>query len=503
MSGDVFGNGMLLAQNLRLVAAFDHRHVFIDPTPPGEEAWRERRRLFTLPQSTWADYDAALISPGGGVFSRKAKAVPISAEMRVALAIDAESLTPDEVISAVLRAPVDLLWNGGIGTYVKASTESHADAADRANDHVRVDASELRCRVIGEGGNLGLTQRARIEFARAGGLINTDAIDNSGGVDCSDHEVNLKILLDAIVAADDLTTKQRNEILVEATDEVAALVLRDNYDQNVALAAARAQAPGMTDVHSRHLAWLERVADLDRRLEALPSDDELVARQSMGEGLTQPELAVLLAYTKLHLTEELLRADLDDPEADAAFELYFPEQIRERFAGRLHLHPLRHEITATQLSNRLVNRAGISMAHRLQEETSASIADIARADAAAWRVFDLDVKWDAITARDGQIPTRAWTAALLDVKKHGERATRWFIRNRRSPLDVTALVDEFRDHVAALGKLLPVVVPASLQHELNENVRVRADGGTRSGARHRRHRAAADHQRTRHRRHRA
>ena len=277
MSGDVFGNGMLLSRHIRLLAAFDHRHVFVDPNPDAERSWQERERLYNLAGSSWADYDSDLISEGGGVFSRTSKAIEVTPQMAEALGLDATDgvLTPPQLMSAILRAPVDLLWNGGIGTYVKASSETNEDAADRANDILRVSASQLRCRVIGEGGNLGLTQRSRIEFARAGGMVNNDAIDNSAGVDCSDHEVNLKILLDQVVRDGDLTTKQRNELLADMTEDVGALVLADNRAQNVALAAARTQAPGMVDVHIRHLARLEQVGGLDRELEFLPSDEEL------------------------------------------------------------------------------------------------------------------------------------------------------------------------------------------------------------------------------------
>ncbi|MFQ5558438.1 MAG: NAD-glutamate dehydrogenase domain-containing protein, partial [Acidimicrobiales bacterium] len=264
MSGDVFGNGMLLSRHLKLVAAFDHRHVFIDPDPDPAVSYDERRRLFELPRSSWDDYDRTLISEGGGVFSRAAKSIELSEQMRTVLDVSAEVITPTELISAVLAAPVDLLWNGGVGTYVKSAQESHADAADRANDALRIDAHQLRCRVVGEGGNLGFTQLGRIEFARLGGRVNNDAIDNSAGVDCSDHEVNLKILLDGLVVTGDLTTKQRNELLQEMTDEVAELVLADNYAQNLTLAGARIQAPGMVDVHVRHMAWLERNAGLVR-----------------------------------------------------------------------------------------------------------------------------------------------------------------------------------------------------------------------------------------------
>ena len=458
MSGDVFGNGLLRSPHVRLVAAFDHRHVFLDPTPDPAASFAERRRLFDLPGSSWADYDAALLSPGGGVFARSLKSVHLTPEVRALLGVDAEVLTPVELIRAVLRAPVDLLWNGGIGTYVKAATERHADVGDRANDAVRVDGRDLRCRVVGEGGNLGFTQRGRIEYARSGGRINTDAIDNSGGVDCSDHEVNLKILLDGLVAAGELTRRHRDELLLSLADEVCDHVLADNDAQTGALSSALAQAPGMVDVHVRHMHWLEREAGLDRELEFLPRDDELVERGMHGEGLSRPELAVLLAYTKNRITAELVASDLPD---DAAFSGdlagYFPRPVRERFAARLAAHPLRRELVATVVTNRLVNRAGLSMAHRIAEQTSAPMAEIARAHTAAWRIYDLDEVWDAIEALDLEVASGVQTAMVLDVKRVAERATRWILRNRPAPVDVEAAVAELQGPVATLAGLLPSV----------------------------------------------
>ncbi len=314
MSGDVFGNGMLLSSQLRLVAAFDHRHVFLDPDPDAAASFAERQRLFRLSRSTWADYDPDLISEGGGVFPRSAKSIPISVSVRRALAIDDEALTPHELVRAILRAPVDLLWNGGIGTYVKARSETHAEAGDKANDAVRVDADQLRARVVAEGGNLGFTQRGRVEYSLAGGRIHTDAIDNSAGVDCSDHEVNIKVLLDTVVTDGELTGKQRDRILAEMEADVAAMVLRDNYDQTAALANALAQSGPMVDVHARYLRRLEAEGRLDRALEFLPSDEVLAQRRSAGSGLVAPEFAVLLAYTKIEVASQLLASDApEDP----------------------------------------------------------------------------------------------------------------------------------------------------------------------------------------------
>ncbi|HTK15874.1 MAG TPA: NAD-glutamate dehydrogenase [Acidimicrobiia bacterium] len=350
MSGDVFGNGMLLSHHLELVGAFDHRHVFLDPNPDPEASWQERKRLFDLPGSSWADYDPALISPGGGVYPRTAKSVKISDEVRARLAIDPAvvSCTPADLIKLILCAPADLLYNGGIGTYVKARSESHADVGDKTNDSLRVDGADLRCRSVAEGGNLGFTQEGRVEYALPGGLINTDAIDNSAGVDTSDHEVNIKILLDGAVRAGELTLEERNQLLVSMTDEVAALVLRDNYRQTRALDNAKAQAPEMEEVHARFMRALEQQKHLDRAVERLPDDETLAARRNAGLGLTVPELAVLVAYAKITLEEELLASPLPEDE-DFANDLvrYFPTALRERFADRIGIHPLGREIVAT------------------------------------------------------------------------------------------------------------------------------------------------------------
>ena len=314
MSGDVFGNGMLLSPHLQLLAAFDHRHVFLDPNPDPATSFAERNRLFELPRSSWADYETGLISAGGGVYPRAAKSIEITDEVRAALDIEPDviALRPDDLISAILCAPVDLLWNGGIGTYVKASTESHDAVGDRGNDSLRVDAVDLRCRIVGEGGNLGLTQLARVEYAVGGGLIYADAIDNSAGVDCSDHEVNIKIVLDQLVRDGDLTTKQRNDLLVEMTDEVAELVLDDNRAQTLALMIARRQALPMVNVHARYLETLENDGVLDRSLEFLPTDKQIAERQAAGSGLRAPEFAVMIAYTKNIDVQEILATDLPD-----------------------------------------------------------------------------------------------------------------------------------------------------------------------------------------------
>ncbi|WP_052664768.1 NAD-glutamate dehydrogenase [Nitriliruptor alkaliphilus] len=456
MSGDVFGNGMLLSRTIRLVAAFDHRHIFIDPDPDPETSFEERQRLFDLARSTWDSYDRDLISDGGGVWPRTAKSVPLSAQVRRLLEVDAESLTPDELVSALLRAPVDLLFNGGVGTFVKASDETHAEVGDKTSDRVRVDASELRCKVVGEGGNLGFTGRARVEYALDGGRINTDAIDNSAGVDCSDHEVNIKIVLDACVRAGDLTRKQRDELLVAMTDEVAELVLADNDAQTEAISSSVANAGAMVEVHRRYLHHLEQGGQVDRELESLPSDEQLVERRNEGDGLVRPEFAVLLAYTKTLLYDELLASDLpEDPWLERELSRYFPSALRERYADRITAHRLRREIVATQVANALVNQAGTTFLFRLAEETGASVTDIVRAHTVAREVFDLRGLVDEVHSLDHRVPAAVQLEMLLEARRLVERGTRWLLRNLRRPLDITATVASFAEDAAVVTELLP------------------------------------------------
>ncbi|PYC66481.1 NAD-glutamate dehydrogenase [Streptomyces tateyamensis] len=462
MSGDVFGNGMLLSEHIRLVAAFDHRHIFLDPNPEAASSFAERRRLFDLPRSSWDDYDKSLISAGGGVFPRTAKSIQLSAQVRAALGIEAAKLTPAELMKAILQAPVDLFWNGGIGTYVKAERETNADVGDKANDAIRVNGSAVRARVIGEGGNLGCTQLGRIEYAQAGGpagsggWINTDAIDNSAGVDTSDHEVNIKILLNQVVAEGDMTVKQRNALLAEMTDEVGRLVLRNNYAQNVVLANAVAQAHSMVNVHSRMISRLEADGLLDRQLEFLPSEKQLKERQQAGFGLTQPELSVLLAYTKITLAEELLATGLpDDGYFRNILHLYFPTALRERFAEAVDNHPLRREIITTLIVNDTVNRGGCTFAFRLREETGASYEEIARTHTAARAVFGLEWIWDQVEGLDNQVTAEVQTRMRLHSRRLVERATRWMLNNRRQPLDIAGTIAFFEERVDQVWSSLP------------------------------------------------
>ncbi len=442
MSGDVFGNGMLRSRCTRLLAAFDHRHIFVDPDPDSEVAFDERQRLFDLPRSSWDDYDRTLISSGGGVFKRTDKSITLTDQMRSALGAELLIATPDQLIAAVLRAPVDLLWNGGIGTYVKAIDESHAEVGDKANDRIRANGKELRCSVIGEGGNLGVTQRGRIEFAESGGRIFTDAVDNAAGVDCSDHEVNIKILLDAVVANGDMTLKQRNELLHSMTDEVGLLVLETNYRQALALSTARVDAPSLVDVHARYLDQMEAAGLLDRKIEALPDAEAMAERFKAGAGLLTPEIAVLQAYTKNTLKAQLLKSAVPDDEAFVSLLVdYFPSALRDRFETEILTHRLRREIVANRLANLVVDRAGPSMLYRLGQETSAPVTEIAAAHFAAWTLFELESVSEATNSLDGVLDFHRQLGIHLACRQLGERATRLLVRNRPnpfSPLDAIA-----------------------------------------------------------------
>ncbi|MGH3757344.1 NAD-glutamate dehydrogenase [Actinophytocola sp.] len=453
MSGDVFGNGVVLSEHIRLVAAFDHRHVFIDPDPDAATSYAERRRMFELPRSSWDDYDRSCISEGGGVWPRTLKSIPISERARVALGLPegTDKLSPPELIKQILLAPVDLLWNGGIGTYVKASTESNVEVGDKANDAARVDGADLRVKVVGEGGNLGLTQRGRIEFAKNGGKVNSDALDNSAGVDCSDHEVNIKILLGQLVTNGELAQDQRNELLESMTDEVGDLVLDDNYRQNAVLGVSRAHAEPMLTVLARLVAFLEERTGLDRELEALPSSQRFKEMDKNGEGLTSPELASLLAHVKLALKEEVLASELPDADVFARrLPEYFPTRLREQFAEAIPAHPLRRQITTTLVVNEVVDGGGVSYAYRLAEEMNATATDAVRAFTATTRIFDLHSLWDDIRALDNIVPTDVADEMMLESRRLLDRASRWFLSNRPQPLAVGAEINRFHKVVAEL-----------------------------------------------------
>ncbi|WP_240125218.1 NAD-glutamate dehydrogenase [Thermomonas alba] len=460
MSGDVFGNGMLLSRHIKLVCAFDHRHVFLDPDPDPEVSFKERERLFKLPRSSWDDYDKSLISAGGGVYARTLKSIEITPQVRQALGLDPEvkSMTPSELISAALRAPVDLLWNGGIGTYVKATSESHADVGDRANNALRVNGAQLRCKVVGEGGNLGFTQLGRVEAALHGVLLNTDFIDNSAGVDTSDHEVNIKILLNGEVQKKRLTLAARNKLLAEMTDEVAQLVLNDNYRQNQALTLMERMSATRLGSKMHFIRTLEAQGLLDRQIEFLPSDAEIAERTLRGQGLTRPELAVLLSYAKLVAYPQLLDSDVpEDPYLSKELVRYFPEPLQKKYAKAMENHRLKREIIATAVTNSTINRMGATFFLRMQEDSGRSIGEIARAYTITRETLDARDLWAQIDALDGKVAESVQIDALQVIWELQRSFTRWLLsRPGAVPAIATAVEryhDGFRDIRAGQGIL--------------------------------------------------
>ncbi len=459
MAGDVFGNGMLQSPHTRLLAAFNHQHIFLDPNPDTAVSYKERERLFALPRSTWEDYHRKLISKGGGVFPRSAKSINVSPQVQAMLGIKRDSFTPVELIRAILCMPVDLLWNGGIGTYVKATDETHIDVGDRANDAVRVNGRELRCKVIGEGGNLGLSQRGRVEFAQTGGRLNTDFVDNSGGVDCSDHEVNIKILLNNLPNRAGLTLEKRNQLLVDMTDEVAALVLRDNYLQSQALSMLEARAGKDLLEHAHSIRRLEVSGLLDRSLEFLPASEEITERHQAGRGLTRPELAILLAYAKMALYSKIIDSDVpEDPYLGHELERYFPALMQRRFNKYLPEHRLRREIIATATTNSIVNRMGPTFARRVQEDTGADAGTIARAYAIAREVVAMRDTWSDIEALDTQISAAVQYEMMFETTRLLRFCTYWLIHRQSGKLDIERQVSRFRSGMKELDALLPRVL---------------------------------------------
>ncbi|WP_116652493.1 NAD-glutamate dehydrogenase [Pelagibacterium sediminicola] len=451
MSGDVFGNGMLRSPHIRLVAAFDHRDIFIDPDPDEKAAFAERQRLFALPRSSWQDYDTAVISEGGGVFSRKLKSIPLSPQMQELLGLSGPSAAPAEVLSAILKAQVDLLWFGGIGTYIRAFDETDAEAGDKANDAIRVAGRDLRARVVGEGANLGVTQRGRIEFALHGGRINTDAIDNSAGVNSSDLEVNIKIALSGLMRDGTLDFKTRNDFLAGMTDEVAALCLRNNYLQSLALSLAeREGVVGLPDLADL-MAGLEESGALDRALEELPGEEELAARASAGKSLTRPELAVLLAYAKIAAFDRLIASPVpDDPYFAKELYRYFPSALNEQYPEAIKTHRLRREVIATTLANAMINRGGPAFFSKLVAITAADPGAVALAYAAARDAFDLQALNARIDALDATISGQTQLALYAQVQKLLVAATLWFLRNETFASGLSAVIARYGEGVAEI-----------------------------------------------------
>lgn len=470
MSGDVFGNGMLLSKHIKLVGAFNHLHIFIDPNPDSAESFKERKRLFNLPRSSWTDYNPKLISKGGAVFERSAKSIKISPEMKKLFLIEKDNLTPDELIKALMLAPVDLLWNGGIGTYVKSRVESNESVGDRANDNLRVNGADLGAKVVGEGGNLGFTQLGRIEYAMTGGRLNTDAIDNSAGVDCSDHEVNIKIALGKAVEKSKLTTKSRNDLLEVMTEDVAQLVLKDNILQTQAITYAQLQGHSLLETQARLISSLEKTGGLDRGIEFLPTEDEITRRHSAGKGLTRPEISVVMAYSKLRLYESLLTSDLpDDGYYEQDLIRYFPAQLQKKYVEEIKTHPLRREIIATSVTNSIINRIGGSMFYLLREESGLSDADVARAYTVAREVFGLRDLWNDMTSMKG-VSLSVQKELFLEIQAIVERASLWFMRNMPLPINVAQAINDYSFGVKSLSTGLHKVLPASQKQVFEDRV---------------------------------
>ncbi|MEJ7745443.1 MAG: NAD-glutamate dehydrogenase, partial [Luteimonas sp.] len=476
MSGDVFGNGMLLSKHIRLLAAFDHRHILLDPSPDAARSFIERERMFALPRSSWEDYDKSLISAGGGLFPRTLKSIPLTPEVRMALGIDdaIEAMSPAELMNAILKAPVDLLWNGGIGTYVKASFETHADVGDRANNALRVDGLELRCKVIGEGGNLGVTQNGRVEAEReAHVLLNTDFIDNSAGVDTSDHEVNIKILLNGEVQAGRLALDARNTLLAAMTDEVADLVLNDNYRQNQAISLMERMSVSRLGSKQHFIRTLESEGLLDRQIEFLPSDVELADRKARGEGLTRPELSTLLSYAKIVLYMRLLDSDVPE-DAFLSKELvrYFPIPLQHKYAAAMQNHRLKREIIATAVTNSMVNRMGATFTLRMQEDTGRTSAEVAEAYTTSREALDTRDLWAQIDALDRQVPEAVQIDALLEIWNLLRSMSRWLLSRPGAMPDIAAAVERYRTGILAIRAGLPALLPKTLRADYDARVAV-------------------------------
>lgn len=478
MSGDVFGNGMLLSDHIKLVGAYNHLHIFIDPNPDAKISFEERQRLFNLPRSNWTDYKAELISKGGGVFSRSAKSIKITPEMKKTFSIEQDYLVPNDLIRAIITAPVDLIWNGGIGTFVKASTETHAEVGDRSNDNIRVDGNQLKARVAGEGGNLGFTQLGRIEFSLNGGVLYTDFIDNSAGVDCSDHEVNLKILLNKIVRDNAMTLTDRNTLLEKMTDEVAELVLRDNYEQTQILSLEASVSLPSTDFFRRFMTEMEKEGRLNRKLESLPDEKSLLERKANGQGLTRPEIAVLISYCKMFLKQDILATDVpEDPYFLKYLTSAFPASLQKKYLPQMQEHSLRREIIATQVSKIITDHMGVNFIERLQRETGAPIAFIIRAYAVAESIFSTEKLWHEIEALDLKVNTTIQQKMMLQIYYLIRRATRWFLRNRQPEISIEKTIQDFSKPIAKLIAHLPELITDLDKEQLNNETNTYIEQG--------------------------
>jgi glutamate dehydrogenase len=471
MAGDVFGNGMLCSEHICLKAAFNHMHIFIDPTPNSKKSFAERQRLFDLPRSSWEDYDKKLISKGGGIFSRSAKSIPLSYEIKTWLNVKVDTLPPNKLINAILKSDVDLLWNGGIGTYVKAESESHTDVGDRANDNLRVNGGELNCKVIGEGGNLGVTQLGRIEYMKNGGRGNSDFIDNAGGVNCSDNEVNIKILLNQIVADGDMTEKQRNKVLLSMTDEVGEIVLKENFLQAQTISISESRSKKMVKELMRFVHWMEKEGKIDRELEFLPSDEDMLERLAKGNGLTRAELAVLAAYGKMILKEDLCCPEVSNEEYyENELVNYFPTALRKKYRAQMQNHPLKNEIIAMRLANEMVDYLGSNFAFRTIDETGALPSDVAICFSLAKEIFDMPAIWKEIEAIDHSVPSDVRNAMFYQTQRMVRRCTRWFLRHRRKNLAISDGVDFFKTGVLELSKNIKNVLDISEVKIINAGI---------------------------------
>ncbi|AOE49311.1 NAD-glutamate dehydrogenase [Kangiella sediminilitoris] len=478
MSGDVFGNGMLLSKHIRLQVAFNHMHIFVDPNPDAATSYKERERLFNLSRSGWNDYKTDLISKGGGVFERSAKKIDLTPEIQEMLGVKAKSLSPTEFIHAALKMKADLFWNGGIGTYVKSSKESHQQVGDRANDSLRVDGKDMQVKVIGEGGNLGCTQLGRIEYMQHGGRANADFIDNAGGVNCSDNEVNIKILLNGVVSDGALTVKKRNNLLARMTDEVSDIVIEDNYRQTQSISITESRAPAMVKEHMRFIHGLEKSVNLDRKLEFLPTDEELLEREANGRGLTRAELAVLLAYGKIELKDSLCIPEVTE---NSYFESYlfeyFPKPLRKNYAENMLKHPLKDEIIAMSLANEMVNLMGTNFVFRVIDEVGANIGEVAQCYVMAKETFDLKGLFESIEALDNKIPASEQSKMMFQARRIVRRATRWFVRNRSKDQTIEEVVNFFRKGVAELQKNVHKTLEAKEADGIEKEIKALVERG--------------------------